>query len=432
MEPVLQVALDHMHLKRALVAAKEAVQGGADWIEAGTPLIKSEGMEAVRQLKKAVPGKTVVADLKTMDTGAFEVEIAAKAGADVVTVMGVTDDATILEAVRAARRYGAKTMIDLMRVADKPARAKQLEKLGVDYLNMHVSIDEQMVARTPLDELMAVCAATSLPVAVAGGLNSETVAQALQAGASIVIVGGAIIKEKDIAEATRTIKMAMRERKPIPAAGGLHKKYAEVDVREAFSKVSTPNLADAMQKRGVIQGLVPRIRHGTKLVGPAVTVKTADGDWAKPVEAIDRAQAGDVIVVDAGGGPTAVWGELASNSCIVKAIAGVVIDGAVRDLDTILALNFPCFSRHVAPHAGEPKGLGEIGGEIECGGQFVRSGDWIVGDESGLVVVPREHAVEMANRALDVLERENRIREEIKRGGTLSSVLELEKWEQIR
>jgi len=137
-------------------------------------------------------------------------------------------------------------------------------------------------------------------------------------------------------------------------------------------------------------------------------------------------------VIDVGGGPTAVWGELASHSCLVKGVAGVVIDGAVRDLDTILELNFPCFSRHVAPHAGEPKGLGEIGSEIDCGGQRVHAGDWIVGDESGLIVVPQEQAVEMANRAIDVLERENRIREEIKRGGTLSSVLELEKWEQIR
>src|SRR5207302_882082 len=324
MEPVLQVALDHMHRKRALLAAKEAVEGGADWLEAGTPLIKSEGMEVVRELKKSFPGKTIVADLKTMDTGAFETEIAAKAGADVITVMGVTDDATILEAVKAARRYGAKIMVDLMRVPDKPARAKELEKLGVDYLNMHVSIDEQMIARTPLQELKAVASATSLPVAV------------------------------------------------------------------------------AMQKRGVMTGLVPRIKHGAKLVGRAITVKTVDGDWAKPVEAIDRAKPGDVIVIDVGGGPTAVWGELASHSCLVKGVAGVVIDGAVRDLDTILELNFPCFSRHVAPHAGEPKGLGEIGSEIDCGGQKVHAGDWIVGDESGLIVVPQEQAVEMANRAIDV------------------------------
>src|SRR6266480_4396423 len=421
MEPVLQVALDHMHRKRALLGAKEAVEGGADWLEAGTPLIKSEGMEVVRELKKSFPGKTIVADLKTMDTGAFETEIAAKAGADVITVMGVTDDATILEAVKAARRYGAKIMVDLMRVPDKPARAKELEKLGVDYLNMHVSIDEQMIAHTPLQELKAVASATSLPVAVA---------EAVAAGASIVVVGGAIIKAEKVADATRTIKKAMQGLKAIPS--GSFKKYTEEDVRDAFRKVSTPNLADAMQKRGVMTGLVPRIKHGAKVVGRAITVKTVDGDWAKPVEAIDRANPGDVIVIDVGGGPTAVWGELASHSCLVKGVAGVVIDGAVRDLDTILELNFPCFSRHVAPHAGEPKGLGEIGSEIDCGGQKVHAGDWIVGDESGLIVVPQEQAVEMANRAIDVLERENRIREEIKRGGTLSSVLELEKWEQIR
>ena len=102
MEPILHVALDFMHAKRALQAAKEAVAGGADWLEAGTPLIKSEGMEVVRSLKKAFPEQTIVADLKTMDTGALEVEIAAKAGADVITIMGVTDDATIAEAVKAA------------------------------------------------------------------------------------------------------------------------------------------------------------------------------------------------------------------------------------------------------------------------------------------------------------------------------------------
>src|SRR2546427_98381 len=188
----------------------------------------------------------------------------------------------------------------LKRATDKPARAKELEKLGVDYLNMHVSNAEQMIAHTPLQELKAVAAATSLPVAVAGGLNSETVGQALKAGASIVIVGGAIIKAEDVAGATRTIKKAILQRKSIPT--GLYKKYTDADVGKAFRKVSTPNLADAMQKRGVMTGLVPRIKHGTKLVGRAVTVKTADGDWAKPVEAIDRARAGG-----RGGGRPARW-----------------------------------------------------------------------------------------------------------------------------
>ena len=167
------------------------------------------------------------------------------------------------------------------------------------------------------------------------------------------------------------------------------------------------------------------------MVGRAVTVVTRDGDWAKPVEAIDRAGPGDVVVVDAGGGHTAVWGELASWSAHGRKVAGVVIDGAVRDLDAILELGFPAFSRHVSSNAGEPKGLGEIGVDVTVGGQRVRPGDWIVGDTSGVVVVPAERAAEVANRSLDVLEHENRVREEIQRGSTLSSVQKLERWERV-
>ncbi|MGE4275519.1 MAG: bifunctional hexulose-6-phosphate synthase/ribonuclease regulator, partial [Candidatus Methanomethylophilaceae archaeon] len=103
-----------------------------------------------------------------------------------------------------------------------------------------------------------------------------------------------------------------------------------------------------------------------------------------------------------------------------------------RDMDDIIDLGFPVFSRSVAPDAGEPKGHGGIGMEVTVGGQRVRSGDWVVGDESGLIVIPRENAVEVANRSLDVRERENRLREEIRRGSSLSKVSELEKWEQIK
>src|SRR5688500_12082828 len=92
--PALQVALDEVNLDRALQYAREAVAGGVDWIEAGTPLIKSCGLDAVRALKREFPGKTIVADMKTMDTGAFETEVAAKAGADVIGILGAASDST--------------------------------------------------------------------------------------------------------------------------------------------------------------------------------------------------------------------------------------------------------------------------------------------------------------------------------------------------
>lgn len=431
MRPVLQVALDLMHLKRAVEIASEAVEGGADWIEAGTPLIKSEGSDVLRELKKTFPGHKIVADMKTMDVGGFEVEIAAKAGADVVSVMGLADDGTIHEAVLSAHQYGAEVMVDLIGVADKAARAREVEKLGASYVCLHVGIDEQMKGgAAPVETVKEVAKAVSLPIAVAGGITSETAPGLMAAGASVIIVGGAIIKDRDVTGATRRVKEAMASGKAI--ATEMSKKYGENEIFVALSKASTCNIADAMHKAGVMLDIHPRSAHGTKMVGRALTVQTTKGDWCKPVEAIDRAREGDVLVIDVGGSEIAVFGELAAWSCRSKGVVGVVIDGAIRDMDAIYEMGFPAFSKRVAPNAGEPKGFGGIGLEIVCGQQLVRSGDWIVGDDSGVVVIPQEHAVEIANRAVDVAERENRIREEIKRGGTLSKVQELEKWEQIR
>jgi 3-hexulose-6-phosphate synthase / 6-phospho-3-hexuloisomerase len=428
--PVLQVALDFENLSRALQAAREAVEGGAEWIEAGTPLLKSEGLDSLRELKKAFPGHRIVADMKVMDTGAFEVEIAAKAGADVVTVLGAADDDTIADAVRGGDLYGAEIMVDLLNVPDPLARARRVGELGVAYVCWHVGIDMQMQAKTPFAMLEQLARASPIPVAVAGGLNSETVAQAARAGASVLIVGGAITKSPNIREATERIRTAMTTQREV-ATEHFHR-YNAGELRAAFLKVSAPNVTDAMQRQGAIHGLLPRLKdHTVKMVGPAVTVVTRDGDWAKPVEAIDRAAPGDVIVVDAGGGTTAMWGELATWSAHGRQVAGVVIDGAVRDLDSILELGFPVFSRSVSPNAGEPKGHGEIGVEVTVGGQKVRPGDWIIGDASGLVVVPRERAQEIANRALDVMEHENRVREEIRRGSTLGTVQKLERWERV-
>ncbi len=426
--PILQIALDVINLHRALQIAKEAVEGGVDWLEVGTPLIKSEGMEAIRTLKREFPDHMLIADMKTMDVGGFEVEIASKAGANIVCVMGMADDQTITEAVKAARKYGSKIMVDLLNVPDKPARARQVQEFGVEYICTHVSIDAQMVNKSPLNDVKSISKNIKIPIAVAGGLNSETASKAVKAGADIVIVGGAINKAPKVTEATKQIKEALNKKRSIRS--NWYRKHGEDELYDGFMKVSTPNLADAMHKKGAMIGIRP-LKNGYKMVGQAVTVRSADGDWAKPVEAIDRAKKGEVIVINSGSGHTAVWGELATWSCKVKGIAGVVVDGAVRDTDDIKEMDVAVFTRYVAPNAGEPKGFGEIGAEITCGGICVHEGDWIVGDDSGVVVIPKNIAVEIANRAIDVHERENRLREEIKRGSTLSKVLELKKWEKM-
>ena len=180
-------------MKRSTGICQEAVEGGADWIEVGTPLLKSEGTEAIRTFRKLYPGKKIIADTKTMDTGGFEVEIAAKSGADIITILGLADDSTISEAVMAARKYGAEVEIDMINVADKVKRSIEVEKLGVSYICLHMGIDQQMKGdEPPIDTLKKVVESTNIPIAVAGGITAENAGDYVKAGASIVIVGGGI------------------------------------------------------------------------------------------------------------------------------------------------------------------------------------------------------------------------------------------------
>jgi 3-hexulose-6-phosphate synthase/6-phospho-3-hexuloisomerase len=427
MKPILQVALDFVDLPRALKVAEEAVTGGVDWIEAGTPLIKAEGLNCIRELKKRFPGKTIVADMKTMDVGRVEVEIAAKSGAGIVAILGHASDETIKESVAAAANYGAKIIIDLIEVKDYVTRAKQVERLGVDYIGLHLPIDDQMKGNITFTRVKEVSSAVKIPVAVAGGINSANAASAIKAGASIVVVGGAITKSEHVAKSVRQIKKAINEKVVIKTK--LFDRVTEKNITDALQKVSAANVSDALHRAVPLQDLYPVV-PGLKIFGTAVTVRTYPGDWAKPVQAIDKAEPGQVIVIDAGGVAPAVWGELASHSAKQKKLAGVVIYGAIRDVADIRSMKFPAYAKIITAHAGEPKGFGEINVPITIAGTRIFPGDWIFADDDAVMVIAKDKIVETVNRAMDVLERENRVREEIRRGGTLGEITRLLRWEK--
>ena len=425
----LQVALDFMNLSRAMKAADAAARAGADILEAGTPLIKSEGLEAVRALRAKFPNVRIVADMKTMDAGRAEMEMAAKAGANLAVVLGAAADSTIRECIKAGQNYGIEVGVDMIGVDDAADRAKACQAWGASVIGLHHAIDEQMQGEgDPFGRLRAVREAVTMPIAFAGGLNSETVVDAMEAGADILIVGGAVTKSADPEKATAEILKAMTTGERV--ASEFYHRIGAGNIREILDKVSTANISDGNHRQPMLGGLTP-IQPGLKMVGPAVTVRTVPGDWAKPVEAIDAAEEGDVIVIDAAGVGPAVWGELATHSCLAKKVAGVVIHGAIRDTGDIREMKFPAFATIVTGQAGEPKGLGEINVPITITGIRIHPGDWVVGDDDGVIVLPKNEAVEITNRAMDCLERENRIRAEIDSGKTtLASVMELLRWEK--
>jgi 3-hexulose-6-phosphate synthase/6-phospho-3-hexuloisomerase len=199
MEPIVQVSLDLMTIADAMPVAETAVRAGVDWLEAGTPLILGEGLHAVRRLRDRFPDKPIIADLKTMDAGYLEAEMMAKAGATHVVVMGVAHPATIKNAVRAGRDYGIQIMGDIMVHPDKPACARMMQELGVDYIIVHTGLDErnEEIGKSPLDDLPAVREAVTIPIQAVGGLSVEQAIRMPSMGAPLVVIGAPLVIENE-------------------------------------------------------------------------------------------------------------------------------------------------------------------------------------------------------------------------------------------
>lgn len=209
----LQIALDDVTLEEAL-ALVDRVKKYIDIIEIGTPLVYEYGMQAVRIMKERFPDKEVLADMKIMDAGCYEAEQALRAGADYVTVLGVTDNRTIKGCAEAAGKYGKEIVVDMICVEQMEDRISVLEELGVHGLAVHTGTDQQAAGRTPLDDLkiMSSCVKNA-KISVAGGISVETVDKYVQYKPEVVIVGGGICHAQDPEQAAKSIYQKLRENK---------------------------------------------------------------------------------------------------------------------------------------------------------------------------------------------------------------------------
>lgn len=193
----LQLALDLVNIPEAIALVKE-VEPFIDIVEIGTPIIINEGLHAVKALKEAFPSLQVLADLKIMDAGGYEIMKAAEAGADIITVLGATDDSTIKGAVEEAKKQNKKIMVDMINVKDITARAKEIDSLGVDYICVHTGYDLQAEGKNSFEELQTIKAVVkNAKTAVAGGIKLHTLQEAIAASPDLVIVGGGITGAED-------------------------------------------------------------------------------------------------------------------------------------------------------------------------------------------------------------------------------------------
>ncbi len=210
----LQLAVDSLDGDEALKLAA-SVAPYADILEAGTPLIKSVGINIVRKLKSAHPEKIVLADLKSSDVGAYEANMAFTAGADIVTTQGITTLATICEVQREADKWKRRAEVDMTGVKDPIARAEEVRAVGVSLVLFHRSIDEELTQGALWDEkavntVREMCS-LGLDVAIAGGINYDILT--LLRGVPIygIVIGRGITAQPDPAQAAEKITQRIRQ-----------------------------------------------------------------------------------------------------------------------------------------------------------------------------------------------------------------------------
>ncbi|NMO97647.1 3-hexulose-6-phosphate synthase [Paenibacillus lemnae] len=193
----LQLALDLVNIPEAKQVVAEVAEY-IDIVEIGTPVVINEGLHAVKAIKEAFPQLRVLADLKVMDAGGYEVMKASEAGADIITILGVSDDSTIKGAVAEAAKQGKQVMVDMINVKNIEERAREIDAMGVDYICVHSGYDHQAEGKNSFEELAAIKRVVQhAKTAVAGGIKLETLPEVIQANPDLVIVGGGITGQSD-------------------------------------------------------------------------------------------------------------------------------------------------------------------------------------------------------------------------------------------
>jgi 3-hexulose-6-phosphate synthase/6-phospho-3-hexuloisomerase len=216
--PIIQIALDYATIEEAIAMAQIGIKAGVDWLEVGTPLIVSQGVNTIGQLKRAYPNFPVLADYKTMDSGGKNVQLTHQQGGQVMTVCGNAPDETVQAAVAASKQTGVWVVVDLIGVKNVGARARQCEQWGVNMVYLHYGADQRRADATRdstqwLDEVLA---SVKLPIGV-GTFDAEDGVRAVAKGASLVAIGHPVITSKDplgaLTDYCKRVKAAYRPRK---------------------------------------------------------------------------------------------------------------------------------------------------------------------------------------------------------------------------
>lgn len=205
--PLVQLALDYPTIDEALVMAEIGVRAGVDILEAGTPLIVSQGVSVIGRLAQAFPDYPILADYKTMDSGGKNVLITKQQGGHYMTVCANSPDETVQAAIAAGKETGIHVVTDLIGVKNQAARARQCAEWGIDWIYLHYGADQRRkdASHDSTQWLREVLDAVSTPVGV-GTFDVADGVVASEGGADLVCIGHPLIDHNPLEALTRYVQ----------------------------------------------------------------------------------------------------------------------------------------------------------------------------------------------------------------------------------
>ena len=200
-----------------------------------------------------------------------------------------------------------------------------------------------------------------------------------------------------------------------------------INLNSFLENVSSCQISDAFNEIAQRSGVLSNLKsiNNLKTWGKITTSKTNSDDWGTIALAIDEANGGDVLLVETSDMDAAIWGELASTCAKNNGVKATLVYGCVRDLDALLTMDYPIFACGYRPNAGKALGLGEINVDLELESMKISPGDFLFGDETGVVIIPEEFFTQVMEKTFEIKIKERKITNMLNSGKSLSQIIGL-------
>lgn len=391
MKPKLSVSLEFLHLENAIFCAEQSVSAGVDIIEVGSTLLKSTGLTSIKVLRERFPEVTLVADMKVQSNVASEIKAIAGAGANSITISGNVSSKVWQQSLDVAKEHEVDVILDFRDLV----RPQQYidEHIPEGFHSIMLSLDKSSFAL-----LQKTTSLLSTPVGVQGIEEEDAIVEAISLGASTIGIRFCDTKEKSIQEAVKSISAILSNAKrtfpkdPI----SLH----EEQLLQLLEQVSPSDFCEVSERPCFLENVYP-VQKYTKVAGKAATLKVWPGAEMAVIDFLMKMEPHCILVIDAGGRGSAVWGQMATEIAIKKELVGVVVYGSIKDVNKIREKGLPCYTSSITPIIAKNQDSSfSENCPLKIGEVFIKPGDWLIGDDTGIISISKEHIFFKTDEAL--------------------------------